>query len=112
MLVFDQIMKYPEVLADFVYVYKLKLREVHLIKDMIHPDRKRDDSGAKRLQVFKHAATVAIGYISHSFYRTEQKKNFFLRYMRLNYHSIICMPLGTIAIEYNNDYYNNNFIIR
>ena len=43
-MVFERIMKNPDVLADFVYVQNLGLSEIYLIKDMIHPNRKRDGS--------------------------------------------------------------------
>lgn len=43
-MVFERIMKNPDVLVEFVYVYDLGLQEIHLIKDMIHPDRNREHS--------------------------------------------------------------------
>ena len=43
-MVFERIMKNPDVLADFIHVHDLGLSEIHLIKDMIHPERKREDS--------------------------------------------------------------------
>ena len=41
LMVFDRIMKNPEVLAEFVFIYHLQLCELQLIKDMIHPTRHR-----------------------------------------------------------------------
>ena len=50
---FDCILKNPNVLAEFVYVYKLGLLEVVLIKDMIHPKRSRSPGdGPTPLKVY------------------------------------------------------------
>ena len=57
MMVFERIMKNPDVLVEFVYVYGLGLREIHLIKDMIHPNRNREASET-RLKV--HGITIHV----------------------------------------------------
>ena len=76
-MVFDGIMKDPNVLADFVFVYGLQLRELHLIKDMIHPTRRPKDA---RLEVHKSLCYWSASIYSVIVHRTGKEKSFFLRF--------------------------------
>lgn len=78
-MVFDRIMKDPEILAEFAFVYQLGLTELQLVKDMIHPTRVRVECEVS-LKVKINVALCMLLVLHYIYCRTGKRNNFCLRF--------------------------------